>query len=84
MLFLTPNQQCQTTNSVQIHAPFKVKVAILGHTLNSIYPRRLRRTYVHTRTDLQSAQLWWPGLGALCLAGLGAGGTDRRTHRSIA
>jgi len=37
--------------------------------------------------DPQSAQLWWPGLGAACLADPGTahladpGGTDRQTDR---
>ena len=35
------------------------------------------RIYVRAQTDPQSAQLWWPGLGAARLAG--PGGTDRRT-----
>ena len=41
--------------------------------------RRSRRIYVRARTDPQSAQLWWPGIGAARLAG--PGGTDRRTDR---
>jgi len=44
--------------------------------------RRSRRIYVRARTDPQSAQLWWPGLGAARLAG--PGGTDRRTDGRIA
>jgi len=27
---------------------------------STICPRRSRRIYVHAKTDLQSAQLWWP------------------------
>ena len=50
-------------------------------------PRRSRRIYVRARTDPQSAQLWWPGLGAARLAAPRPGGTDRRTdgprHRLI-
>jgi len=42
--------------------------------------RRSRRIYVRARTDPQSAQLWWPGLGAARLAG--PGGTDGRTDGS--
>jgi len=41
-------------------------------------PRRSRRIYVRARTDPQFAQLWWPGLGAARLAGLGAA-----RHRSM-
>jgi len=37
------------------------------------------RIYVRAQTDPQSAQLWWPGRGAACLAGPGR--TDRRTDR---
>jgi len=37
------------------------------------------RIYVRAQTDPQSAQLWWPGRGAVCLAGPGR--TDRRTDR---
>jgi len=50
-------------------------------------PRRSRRIYVRARTDPQSAQLWWPGLGATRLAGLSAahlghvGQTDGQTER---
>jgi len=44
-------------------------------------PRRSRRIYVHAETDPQSAQLWWPGRGAVCIAG--PGGTDRWTDRRI-
>ena len=40
--------------------------------------RRSRRIYVRARTDPQFAQLWWPGLGAARLAGLGAA-----RHRSM-
>jgi len=43
-------------------------------------PRRSQRIYVCTQTDPQSARLWWLGLGAALLAGLG--GTDRRTDES--
>jgi len=42
-------------------------------------PRRSRRICVRVRTDPQSAQLWWLGLGVARLAG--PGGTDRRTDR---
>jgi len=40
------------------------------------------RIYVRAQTDPQSAQLWWPGRGAACLAGPGR--TDRRTDGRIA
>jgi len=46
----------------------------------TICPRRSRRIYVRVRTDPQSAQLWWLGLGVARLAG--PGGTDRRTDGS--
>ena len=48
----------------------------------TICPRRSRRIYVRAQTDPQSAQLWWPGLGAAHLAG--PGGTDKRTDGRIA
>ena len=47
--------------------------------------RRSHWIYVRARTDPQSAQRWWPGLGAARLAGLGTarlgqvGPTDRQT-----
>jgi len=53
-------------------------------------PRRSRRIYVRVRTDPQSAQFWWPGLGVARLAGLSAahlgqvGQTERRTYGRIA